>query len=351
MKRHIALGFIFILAIGWMGCGGPGQSGSTFTQQIAKEEKGSVVFLKVSTSEGDGVGSGIIVKSTGQILTAHHVIKGIKEGWAKPFNGTWMPITGVIAQDELKDLAVINVDPRNQHLQQSRLGSGEYISSGDPVVAIGNPLGLEYSVTEGIISEVRTTPEGLRLIQTDAAVSPGNSGGPLFDQNGEVIGVVSFNLSSSRDEGQNLNFAVSIDEAKPLLGLPADQFEPVQVGVPPPETRSKSTFRYAEVWRIVWILVLSVFVYIFSAYICFSGLIKSRDMHPATAFGLSAIISWGGFAVIASIGLSGLFDFLMGWVSGPQIEWRVIIFGLVVLFLIVVIVKLVSRPSVVEKSE
>ena len=301
MKRHIALGFI-ILAIGWMGCGGPGQSGSTFTQQIAKEEKGSVVFLKVSTNEGEGLGSGIIVKSSGQILTAHHVIKGIKEGWAKPFNGTWMPITGVTAQDELKDLAVINVDPRNQHLQQSRLGSGEYISSGDPVVAIGNPLGLEYSVTEGIISEVRTTPEGLRVIQTDAAVSPGNSGGPLFNQNGEVIGVVSFNLSSSQDEGQNLNFAVSIDEAKPLLGIPSDQFEPVQVGVPPPETRSKSTFRY-----VVWILVLWFIVYIFSVYILFNGLIKSRDKHPATAFGISALVSWGALPVIAAFVSSGLF--------------------------------------------
>lgn len=350
MKRHIALGFI--LAIGWMGCSsGPGQSGSTFTQQIAKEEKGSVVFLKVSTNEGEGLGSGIIVKSSGQILTAHHVIKGIKEGWAKPFKGTWMPITGVVAQDELKDLAVINVDPRNQHLQQSRLGSGEYISSGDPVVAIGNPLGLEYSVTEGIISEVRTTPEGLRLIQTDAAVSPGNSGGPLFDQNGEVIGVVSFNLSSSHDEGQNLNFAVSIDEAKPLLGIPSDQFEPVQVGVPPPETRSKGTFRYMEVGRIVWILVFSVIVYLFSAYILFSGLIKNRDKHPATAFGISALVSWVGFAVIASFVLSGLFDFLMGWVSGSQIEWRVFIAGLVFLIFIVVIVRLVSRPSAVKNSE
>ena len=237
---------------------------------------------------------------------------------------------------------MINVDPRNQHLQQSRLGSGEYISSGDPVVAIGNPLGLEYSVTEGIISEVRTTPEGLRVIQTDAAVSPGNSGGPLFNQNGEVIGVVSFNLSSSQDEGQNLNFAVSIDEAKPLLGIPSDQFEPVQVGVPPPETRSKSTFRYVEVGRIVWTLVLSFIVYIFSAYILFSGLIKNRDKHPATAFGISALVSWGGFAVIASFVLSGLFDFLMGWASSSQIEWRVFIFWLVVLIFIVVIVKLVA---------
>ena len=349
MKRHIALGFI--LAIGWMGCGGPEQSGSTFTQQIAKEEKASVVFLKVSTNEGDGLGSGIIVKSTGQILTAHHVIKGIKEGWAKPFNGTWMPITGVVAQDELKDLAVINVDPRNQHLQQSRLGSGEYISSGDPVVAIGNPLGLEYSVTEGIISEVRTTPEGLRLIQTDAAVSPGNSGGPLFDQNGEVIGVVSFNLSSSRDEGQNLNFAVSIDEAKPLLGIPSDQFEPVRVGVPPPETRSNNTFRYVEIGRIVWILVFSVIVYLFSACILFRALIKDRDKHPATAFGISALVSWVGFAVIASFVLSGLFDFLMGWVSGSQIEWRVCIAGLVFLILILMVVRLVSRPSAVKSSE
>ena len=350
MKRYIGPGFI--LAIGWMGCSsGPGQSGFTFTQQIAKEEKGSVVFLKVSTNEGEGLGSGIIVKSSGQILTAHHVIKDIKEGWAKPFKGTWMPITGVVAQDELKDLAVINVDPRNQQLQQSRLGSGDHISSGDPVVAIGNPLGLEYSVTEGIVSEVRITPEGLRLIQTDAAVSPGNSGGPLFDQNGEVIGVVSFNLSSSHDEGQNLNFAVSIDEAKPLLGLPVDQFEPVKVGVPPPETRSKSTFRYVEVSRIIWILVLSVIAYLFSAYILFTALIKNRDKHPGTAFGISALVSWVGFAVIASFVLSGLFDFFMGWVSSSQIEWRVFIAGLMFLIFIVVIVRLVSRPSSVKNSE
>ena len=242
MKWYIVLSFVSLLVIGWMGCGETEQDGSTFTQQIAKEEKGSVVFIKVSTSEGEGVGSGIIVKSSGQILTAYHVIEGIREGWAKPFNGTWMPITGVVASDELKDLAVINVDPRNQYLQQSRLGAGESMSSGDPVVAIGNPLGLEYSVTEGIVSEIRTTPEGLTLIQTDAAVSPGNSGGPLFDQNGEVIGVVSFNLSNHEAQGQNLNFAVSIDEAKPLLGVPEDQFEPVQVGLAPPATRSTSNF-------------------------------------------------------------------------------------------------------------
>ena len=345
MKWYIVLSFVSLLVIGWMGCGETEQGGSTFTQQIAKEEKGSVVFIKVSTSEGEGVGSGIIVKSSGQILTAYHVIEGIREGWAKPFNGTWMPITGVVASDELKDLAVINVDPRNQYLQQSRLGAGESMSSGDPVVAIGNPLGLEYSVTEGIVSEIRTTPEGLTLIQTDAAVSPGNSGGPLFDQNGEVIGVVSFNLSNHEAQGQNLNFAVSIDEAKPLLGVPEDQFEPIQVGLAPPATRSTSNFRYLEAWRIIWILVLSLLVYFFSVYILFRGLITNQDKHPATAFGLSAIVSWGGFVVISTFGLSGLFDVMMGWASSSQIEWRVFILGMVLLVFIVLIGRLVTRSK------
>lgn len=348
MKRYIALGFI--LVIGWMGCGGSGQSGSTFTQQIAKEEMGSVVILKVVTNEGEVRGSGIIVKSTGRILTAHHVIKGIKRGWAEPFEGNSMPITGVVAQDELKDLAVINVDPRNQSLQESRLGREEHISVGDPVVIIGHPLKLDYSLSEGVVSGVRTTPEGLRLIQADAAVSPGNSGGPLLNKDGKVIGVVSFNLGSSHDEGQKISFAVSIDEATPLLGSPADQFEPVQVGEPPPETRSKGTFRYVEVGRIIWILGVFVFFY-FLSVLLFIGLIKNRDMHPATAFGWSAIVWLGVTALITSLGLSGLFDFLMGWASSSQIEWRVFIAGLVFLIFIVVIVRLVSRPAAVKNSE
>jgi S1-C subfamily serine protease len=119
----------------------------------------------------------------------------------------------VRAYDERKDLALIQIPGFN--LPHASLGDSDLVKVGEKVVLIGNPLGvLEGSVTSGIVSGIRTV-EGVRVIQTDASANPGNSGGPLLNAKGEVIGVLSFKLKGT----ENLNFVIPINYARGMLGI------------------------------------------------------------------------------------------------------------------------------------
>ena len=163
-----------------------------------------------------GTGSGIIIKSDGYILTNFHVVKGadkititLKDG--KKYNGK------LIAHDSYSDFALVKIDAKD--LPVAKLGDSKNLRTGDWVIAIGSPFGLEHTVTFGIISALSrhvgvtfgSAQGAFKYIQTDAAINHGNSGGPLVNLKGEVVGINTFIIGRN---AQNLNFSIPADYAK-----------------------------------------------------------------------------------------------------------------------------------------
>lgn len=158
-----------------------------------------------------GHGTGVIVRENGYIVTCHHVIDGADVITVTLEDKTELTAE-VVGSDELFDLAVIRVKANN--LPAVKLGSSEKAVAGEQVVVIGNPLGeFGFSVSAGVLSaptrELTIAGVPLRLMQTDAAVNPGNSGGALFNGNGELIGIVNAKVSASGIEG--IGFAIPVD--------------------------------------------------------------------------------------------------------------------------------------------
>ncbi|MBI3590184.1 MAG: trypsin-like peptidase domain-containing protein [Candidatus Melainabacteria bacterium] len=165
-----------------------------------------------------GTGSGVIVTSDGYILTNYHVVKNadkinvtLKD--EKKYEGK------LISHDSYSDLAIIKIDAKN--LSVASFGSTKNLRPGDWVIAIGSPLGLEHTVTLGIISALSrhvgvtfgAAQDAFKYIQTDAAINPGNSGGPLVNLDGEVIGINTFIIGRN---AQSLNFSIPADYAKKI---------------------------------------------------------------------------------------------------------------------------------------
>ena len=180
---------------------------------IAKAAKGAIVTIVMANNdEPIARGTGFLVSPDGVIVTNYHVIKTGNVGIVKLSDGTLLPVDGVLASDRVRDLAIIKIHGKN--FQTLTLGNSDRIEIGEDVVAIGNPLGLELTVSNGILSGLRTVQkDGGKFLQITAPISHGSSGGPLFNMAGEVIGVTAGILEG----GENLNFAVPINEARPLL--------------------------------------------------------------------------------------------------------------------------------------
>lgn len=164
--------------------------------------------------ESQGTGSGVIIKPDGYILTNNHVVRQATEikvtlADKRVFKGR------VVGRDSFTDLALVKIDADN--LPVAKLGSSKDLRPGDWAVAIGSPLGLDHSVTLGIISalgrSVGDLKSNVELIQTDAAINPGNSGGPLLNIRGEVIGL----NTAIRSDGQNIGFAIPVDVARQVV--------------------------------------------------------------------------------------------------------------------------------------
>ena len=181
---------------------------------VVKGSSGAVVQIEVSDSLGHAtaLGSGFLISSDGKIVTNYHVIKGAHSAIVKLANGAFFPVEGLLAVDVDKDLAILKVAGKN--LPFLSMGNSVDLHVGDHVVAIGSPLGLEGTVSDGIVSAIREEQDN-KWIQTTAPVSHGNSGGPLLDLNGTVAGVITWGVNLQL--GQNLNFAASSDEVKALL--------------------------------------------------------------------------------------------------------------------------------------
>ena len=177
----------------------------------------TTTFTGETEEQDTGAGSGVIITTDGYIVTNNHVVEGLGNISVYLQDGTKYPAT-LIGTDNFSDLAIIKIEAEN--LPAATLGNSVNTAVGTTVYAIGNPLGLfTSSVSRGIISGLdRTiTIDGvsMTLMQTDAAVNPGNSGGGLFNAEGELIGVVNAKTASVDVEG--LGFAIPIDSAKPII--------------------------------------------------------------------------------------------------------------------------------------
>ena len=187
----------------------------------------SVVQIKVNTTEGQATGSGFVIDKAGLLVTNNHVVSGAQGPVKVLFIDGTTTTANVVGTSPSYDLAVLKINAKN--LKALPLGNSDSIVVGDPVIAIGSPLGLSGTVTSGIISaENRPVTAGERgtndssyinAIQTDAAINPGNSGGPLVDLDGEVIGVNSAIAtlgSGLGGESGNIGvgFAIPINQAR-----------------------------------------------------------------------------------------------------------------------------------------
>lgn len=157
--------------------------------------------------ETEGVGSGVIFKSDGYIVTNNHVINGAKELIVSLSDGRSLK-GKVIGADEVTDLAVVKIDAKD--LPTATFADSDQIVVGEPAIAIGNPMGLEFrgSVTSGVVSALNRTLDNsdsrVKLLQTDAAINPGNSGGALVNMDGKVIGINSAKIVANGVEGIGL---------------------------------------------------------------------------------------------------------------------------------------------------
>ncbi len=165
-----------------------------------------------------GVGSGVIFDSNGYIVTNNHVVAGAQEISVSLADGRTM--TGkVLGADQATDLAVVKIDATG--LPAVTFGDSDSLLVGEPAIAIGNPLGLEFrgTVTVGVISALNRTIElgdrKFKLIQTDAAINPGNSGGALVNADGQVVGINSAKVAADGVEG--IGFAIPINSTRPIL--------------------------------------------------------------------------------------------------------------------------------------
>jgi len=194
----------------------------------------SVVSINGTTADGGRVsGSGFVVSADGIVVTNLHVLKGLREFGVTLPDGDVYDDVAIRAIDQRRDLAIIKLPAVS--LRSLRLGDSDAVHVGQRVLLIGNPKGLTRSASAGIVSAIREM-DGYKVIQTDAASNPGNSGGPMLNDRGEVIGILTFKLSGS----ENLNFAVPSKYATGLLGID-NHLTLQQLGELAPLNRDEST--------------------------------------------------------------------------------------------------------------
>lgn len=170
-----------------------------------------------------GVGSGVIFTTDGYIVTNEHVVRGASKLTVTiedKYNSDEEVDAVLVGKDQATDLAVLKIE-RSQPYTAVPLGNSDSLNIGQQVCAIGNPAGLSKTLTGGYISGLNrfTSEKGyvLSSIQTDAAINPGNSGGGLFDMYGNVIGIVNSKIVASDSSIENLGFAITINDAKPII--------------------------------------------------------------------------------------------------------------------------------------
>jgi len=204
----------------------------TYGENVYANNRNAVVTIIAYDNSGNqkGLGTGFFTSSKGELVTNYHVIEGAGSLLVKLLTGALFPVSGWLASDQERDFAVLKV--QGKELPIVRLGSLESVKVGQLVFALGSPLGIEQTFTNGMVSSLRdgsevNKPSLTKVIQHTAPISPGNSGGPLFDEQGRVLGINTFNVEG----GQLINFAIPIDYVKPELGKTDVKPLPVAGGV------------------------------------------------------------------------------------------------------------------------
>ncbi|MGN0612915.1 MAG: S1C family serine protease [Porcipelethomonas sp.] len=198
------------------------ENGKYTIEGIAKAIRPQVVEIYVYADKNSdtitGGGSGIIISEDGYIVTNAHVLDGMEKYMVTTHDGRSYQAS-ITGKDKKTDIAVIKVAA--QGLSPAQFGNSDEVIQGETVVAIGNPAGLSGSITDGIVSglnrKIKTDTTGFEMncIQTDAAISPGNSGGALVNMYGQVIGITSSKYATTTTEG--LGFAITINDARPII--------------------------------------------------------------------------------------------------------------------------------------
>jgi S1-C subfamily serine protease len=172
---------------------------------------------------GTATGSGFVIDTEGHVLTNNHVVEGAGRIQVKLGSSEATHSAEVVGTDPATDIALLKVDAPADQLHPLALGDSSQVQVGDPVVAIGNPFGLDRTVTSGIVSALQRqiqAPNGFSIshvIQTDAAINPGNSGGPLIDAAGNVIGINSQIQTGGGGGNVGIGFAIPIDTAREVV--------------------------------------------------------------------------------------------------------------------------------------
>lgn len=184
---------------------------------LVKRVKDSVVVVSFAGRDGktEGVGTGFIIRADGMIATNNHVIGEARPITVRTLAGKSYPVESIVAHERSLDLPILKIAAEG--LPALELGDSDTLVQGQPVVAIGNPEGLEHSVVTGVVSGLRKEVDGRSMIQLAIPIERGNSGGPLIDLEGRVHGLLT--LKSLVTE--NLGYAVPVNELKPLLEKPS----------------------------------------------------------------------------------------------------------------------------------
>ena len=188
--------------------------------------------------QAQALGSGFVIDKDGHVVTNYHVVQDAEEVFVN-FSSNDRMRAKVVGVDPATDLALLEIDAHQRALSPLDLGNSDAVQVGDPVIAIGNPFGLERSVTAGIVSALQRqirSPSGFaidKVIQTDAAINSGNSGGPLLNEQGQVIGVNSQIATAGSDGNVGIGFAVPANTVREVVGeLKRDgQVEHAWIGV------------------------------------------------------------------------------------------------------------------------
>ena len=199
-------------------------------EALAESATRAVVLIDVRTGADSRQGSGFLVDPGGIILTNYHVVRDARSARVKLASGDVYDRVVILAQDQRRDIAVLKVP--GYDLPTLTMGNSDSVRIGAQVLLIGSPLGLENTVSSGIVSGRRQEPEGFQLLQVTAPASQGSSGGAVIGSDGRVVGIAVSQLLA----GQNLNFAVPINYARGLLqdaaGEPVAVLEPSAAATP-----------------------------------------------------------------------------------------------------------------------
>src|SRR5271157_142155 len=211
MKRALPIAFALMLVLQVPATKAQSTPPRKDIPTIAKAANGAIVSI-VMSKDGQPLaqGSGFLVSKDGLVVTNYHVIAQGSSAVVKLPDGAFYAVEGVVASDKSRDIAVIKTNGKN--FRTLTLGNSDRLQVGEQVVAIGNPLSLESTVSNGIVSGIRAVKDG-KFLQITAPISHGSSGGPLFNMAGEVVGITAAIVES----GENLNFAIPINDAKQLL--------------------------------------------------------------------------------------------------------------------------------------